>query len=207
MLQAGAIRHSSSPWCNAVVLVWKKDCGLCFCIDFRKLNTRTKKDSYPLPCIQETLESLEGSCIFSSLNFKLGFWQVEVDKASKQYTTFTMGSLGFFECECMPLCNTPMTFQRLMQNCLGELNPTYCLIYLDDVITFSTDEDDHLCHMRVIFDRFRAEHLKLKPSKCSLFHDEIVFLAHHVMKDGVQPSEEHVKAITNFLEPDSYTSI
>ena len=179
------------------------------CIDFRKLNTRTKKDSYPLPHIQEMLESLEGSHIFSSFNFKLGFWQVEMDEASKQYTAFTVGSLGFFECERMPfrLCNVPTTFQRLMQNCLSELNLTYCLIYLDDVITFSTDEDDHLHHMRVIFDRFRVEHLKLKPSKCSLFHDEIVFLTHHVTKDGVQPSEEHVKAITNFLEPDSYTSI
>ena len=209
MLQAGAIRPSSSPWCNTVVLVWKKDGGLRFCIDFRKLNTRTKKDSYPLPRIQETLESLEGSHIFSSFDFKLGFWQVEMDEASKQYTTFTVGSLGFFECEHMPfgLCNTPATFQRLMQNCLSELNLTYCLIYLDHVIMFSTDEDDHLHHMRVIFDRFRVEHLKLKPSKCSLFHDEIVFLAHHVMKDGVQPSEEHVKAITNFPEPDSYTSI
>ena len=209
MLQAGAIRPSSSPWCNAVVLVRKKDGGLCFCIDFRKLNVRTKKDSYPLPRIQETLESLEGSCIFSSFNFKSGFWQVEMDEASKQYTAFTVGSLGFFECEHMlfGLCNAPTTFQRLMQNCLSELNLTYCLIYLDDVITFSTDEDDHLRCMRVIFDRFRAEHLKLKPSKCSLFRDEIVFLAHRVMKDGVQPSEEHVKAITNFLEPDSYTSI
>ena len=209
MLQAGAIRPSSSPWCNAVVLVWKKDGGLRFCIDFRKLNTRTKKDSYPLPRIQEMLESLEGSCIFSSFDFKSGFWQVEMDKASKQYTAFTMGSLGFFECECMPfgLCNAPATFQRLMQNCLGELNLTYCLIYLDNVITFSTDVDDHLRRVRVIFDRFRAEHLKLKPSKCSLFRDKIVFLAHRVTKDGVQPSEEHVKAITNFPEPDSYTSI
>ena len=167
MLQAGAIRPSSSPWCNAVVLVWEKDSGLHFCIDFRKLNVRTKKDSYPLPCIQEMLESLEGSRIFSSFDFKLGFWQVEMDEASKQYTAFTVGSLGFFKCECMPfrLCNMPTTFQRLMQNCLGELNLTYCLIYLDDVITFSTDEDDHLHRMRVIFDRFRVEHLKLKPSK------------------------------------------
>ena len=209
MLQAGAIRPSSSPWCNAVVLIWKKDGGLRFCIDFRKLNARAKKDSYPLPHIQEMLESLEGSRIFSSFDFKSGFWQVEMDEASKQYTTFTVGSLGFFECEHMPfrLCNMPATFQRLMQNCLGELNLTYCLIYLDDVITFSTDEDDHLRHMRVIFDRFRAEHLKLKPSKCSLFRDKIVFLAHCVTKDGIQPSEEHMKAITNFPEPDSYTSI
>ena len=170
---------------------------------------RTKKDSYPLPHIQETLESLEGSHIFSSFDFKSGFWQVEMDETSKQYTAFTVGSLGYFECECMPfrLCNTPTTFQQLMQNCLGKLNLTYCLIYLDDVITFSNDEDDHLHHMRVIFDRFRMEHLKLKPSKCSLFHDEIVFLTHCVTKDGMQPSEEHEKAITNFLEPDSYTLI
>ena len=91
MLQAGTIRPSSSPWCNAVVLVWKKDGGLHFCIDFRKLNARTKKDSYPLPHIQEMLESLEGSRIFSSFNFKSGFWQVEMDEASKQYTTFTVG--------------------------------------------------------------------------------------------------------------------
>ena len=192
-----------------VILIWKKDGGLCFCIDFWKLNARTKKDSYTLPHIQETLKSLEGSCIFSSFNFKSGFWQVEMDETSKQYTAFTVGSLGFFKCEPMPfrLCNAPITFWRLMQNCLGELNLTYCLIYLDDVITFSNDEDNHLHCMRVIFDRFRVEHLKLKPSKCSLFCDEIVFLAHRVMKDGVQPSEEQVKAITNFPEPDSYTSI
>ena len=107
MLQAGAIRPSSSPWCNAVILIWKKDGGLHFCIDFRKLNVRTKKDSYPLPHIQETLESLEGSHIFSSFDFKLGFWQVEMDETSKQYTAFTVGLLGFFECEHMPfrLCN------------------------------------------------------------------------------------------------------
>ena len=130
MLQAGAIRPSSSPWCNAVVLIQKKDSGLHFCIDFRKLNVRTKKDSYPLPHIQETLGSLEGSHIFSNFDFKLGFWQVEMDKASRQYTAYTVGSLGFFKCKQMPfrLCNAPMTFQRLMQNCLGELNLTYCQI-------------------------------------------------------------------------------
>ena len=72
MLQAGAIQPSSSPWCNVVVLI-QKDGGLHFCIDLRKLNARTKKDSYPLPHIQETLESLEGSHIFSSFDFKVGF--------------------------------------------------------------------------------------------------------------------------------------
>ena len=113
-----------------------------FCIDFRKLNTRTKKDSYPLPHIQETLESLEGSHIFSSFDFKLGFWQVEMDKTSKQYTAFTVGSLGFFECECMPfvLCNAPTTFQQLMQNCLGELNllSTWMMSLLSPIMRMTT---------------------------------------------------------------------
>ena len=168
-----------------------------------------RKTVTPSPTSEKCWKVWRGPVYSLALTFKLGFWQVEMDEASKQYTAFTVGSLGFFECERMPfgLCNAPATFQRLMQNCLGELNLTYCLIYLDGVITFSTNEDNHLRHMRVIFDRFRAEHLKLKPSKCSLFCDEIVFLAHCVTKDGVQPSEEHVKAITNFPEPDSYTSI
>ena len=132
-----------------------------------------------------------------------------MDEESKLYTTFMVGLLGFFECENMPfdLCNAPATFQQLMQNCLGELNLTYCLIYLDDVITFSKDEDDHLNCMRVIFDRFQAEHLKLKLSKYNLFHDEITYLAHCIMKDRIQPSEEHVKAIIDLPEPNSYKSI
>ena len=92
---------------------------------------------------------------------------------SKQYTAFTLGSMGLYECESMPfgLCNAPPTFQRLMLNCLGELNLTYCLIYLDDVIVFSHTEEEHLERMRVIFDRLREHGLKLKPSKCEVFQD------------------------------------
>ena len=95
MLEAGTIRPSNSPWCNAVVLVCKKDGGLPFCIDFRKLNAQTKKDSYPLPCIQETLNSLVGARVFLMLDLKSGFWQIMMDEDSKQYTAFTVGNLGF----------------------------------------------------------------------------------------------------------------
>ena len=133
MLEVGAIHPRHSPLCNNVMLVRKKDGGLHFCIDFCKLNARTKKDFYPLPCIQEAIQSLIRTGYFSWLDLKVGFWQIAMDKAWKQYTAFTVGNLGFFECECMPfgLCNAPATFQRSMQNCLGELNLTYCLIYLD----------------------------------------------------------------------------
>ena len=139
MLESGAIRPSQSAWCNAVVLVPKKDSSLCFCIDFHNLNTHMKKDSYPLPRIQEALESLVDAGHFSCLDLKSGFCQIQMDKASKQYTAFTVGNLGIFECNRMPfgLCNAPATLQWLMQNCMGELNLVYCLIYLDDLIMFS----------------------------------------------------------------------
>ena len=142
MLDGGAIRPSQSTWCNAVVLIWKKDGGLRFCIDFQRLNTRTKKDSYPLPRMQETMESLVGAQFFSTMDLKSGFWQVKMSEKSRQYTAFTVGSMGIFEFLRMPygLCNALATFQQLMQNCLGELNLTYALIYLDDVIVFSQTE-------------------------------------------------------------------
>ena len=180
MLDAGVIQPSNSPWCNAVVLVRKKDGSLRFCIDFKKLNSLTVKDSHLLPHIRETLESLAGAAHFSTFDMNSGFWQVPMDEESKQYTAFTLGSMGLYECESMPfgLCNTLPTFQRLMQNCLGELNLTYCLIYLDDVIVFSDTPEEHLQRMRVVFDRLREHSLKLKPSKCEVFKSEINYLAH-----------------------------
>ena len=115
MLETGTIHPSQSPWCNAVMLVRKKDGGLHFYIDFWKLNVRTKKDSYPLPHIQETIGSLVGTRYFSCLDLKVGFWQITMDEALKQYTTFTVENIGFFECECMPfgLCNVPTIFSEV----------------------------------------------------------------------------------------------
>ena len=138
MLEVGVIHPSQSPWCNAMVLVHKKDGTLSFCVDFCWLNLCTKKDSYPLPRIQEVQESMAGAAHFSTMDFKSGFWQVKMAPESQQYTTFTMGNLGFYEFTCMPfgLYNAPTTFQHLMQNTLGELNLTYCVIYLDDMIVF-----------------------------------------------------------------------
>ena len=146
MLESGAIRPSQSTWCNAVVLVRKKDGGLHFCIDFHHLNAWTKKDSYPLPRIQEALESLVGAGHFSCLDLKSRLRQIKMDEASKQYTALTVGNLAFFECNRMPfgLCNAPATFQQLVQNCMGDLNFIYCLICLDDLIMFSQMAEEHL---------------------------------------------------------------
>ena len=151
MLNAGVVRPSNNPWCNAFVLVRKKDGSLHFCIDFQRLNTLTIKDSHPLPHICETLESLAGAAHYSTFDLNLGFWQVPMDEESKQYTTFTLGSMGLYESMPFGLCNGRPTFQRLMQNCLGKLNLTYCLIYLDNVIVFSEMPEEHLQRMHEVF--------------------------------------------------------
>ena len=126
MLDGGVIHPSQSPWCNAVVLVRKKDGGLRFCIDFCRLNSRTKKDAYPLPQMQETMESMVGAQFFFTMDLKSGFWQVKMAKDSQQYTAFMMGSMGVYEFLRMPyrLCNDiPEAHAKLPQRAKLDLCP------------------------------------------------------------------------------------
>ena len=209
MVDGGAIRPSKSPMCNTIVLVRKKDGTLRFCIDFRKLNSRTKKDSFPLLHMQETMESMVGAQFFSSMDLKSGFWQVRMSEKSRQYTAFTVGSLGMYEFLQMPyrLCNAPAMFQRLMQNCLGELNLTYALVYLDDVIVYSKMEEDHLHWLQAVFECFHEHGLKLKPSKCSFLRKQIMFLGHEISADSMKPSTLNLEGIAEMALPANYTEV
>ena len=168
MLDIGAIRKSHSPWASAVVLVQKKDGSLRFCINLRKLNNWTVKDAYLLPQIDETLDSLQGSQWFSTLDLKSGYWQVEMDEESKPLTAFIVGQLAFYECKRMPfgLTNAHATFQRLIETCQGDLNLYWCIIYLDDIVIFSKDPTSHLKRLETMFWKLGKAGLKLKPSKC-----------------------------------------
>ena len=132
-----------------------------------------------------------------------------MDESLKQYTAFTICILGFFECNCMPfgLCNTPATFQQLIQNCLGELNLIYCLIYLDDIVIFLHITEEHLHQLHVVFYWFREHNLELKLLKCNIFKEEITYLAIHVSKEGVQPSNSNLKAIAECTLPQTYTDV
>ena len=200
MLNIGAIRCSNSPWASPVVLVGKKDGSLRFCIDLRKLNARTVKDAYSLPHIEDTLDSLNGACIFTSLDLKSGYWQVELDEDSITLTAFTLGPLGFYECVRMPfgLTNAPATFQRLMESCLGELHLDWCIIYLDDIIIFSKNPDDHITRLKGVFEKLAKAGLKLKPSKCEFFRSSLKYLGHIVSKDGIATDPRKIEAIRNW---------
>ena len=203
MLDLGAIRHSNSPWASAIVLVRKKDGKLRFCIDLRKLNNRTLKDSYSLPRIEHVLDQLLGSTIFTTLDLKAGYWQVEMVEECKPYTAFTCGPLGFYECETMPFgaTNAPATFQRLMDNCLGDLNMNWCIVYLDDIIIFSQDAASHIERLEAVFKKLAKAGLKLKPSKCEFFKKRIKYLGHIVSEEGVSTDPQKVEAVLNWPVP------
>ena len=132
-----------------------------------------------------------------------------MSEKARQYTAITVGSMGMYEFLCMPygLCNAPAMFQRLMQNCLGELNLTYTLIYLDDVIVYSRTEEEHLTQLRAVFERFRESGLKLKPSKCNFFRTEINYLGHTMSAEEMEPGMDGIKAIAEMALPRTYTGI
>ena len=188
--------------CN-LVLVRKKDGALRFCIDLRKLNERTIKDAYSLPRIEDSLDVLNGSCIFTSIDLKSGYWQVELDEKSIPLTAFTVGPLGFYECVRMPfgLTNAPATFQRLMESCLSDLHLNWCIIYLDDVIVFSKTPEEHIARLEAVFKKISDAGLKLKPSKCEFFKKRIHYLGHIVSNKGIETDPKKIEAIVGWPGP------
>ena len=155
------------------------------------------------------MESLVGARYFSTMDLKSGFWQVKMSEESCQYTAFTVGSMGVYEFLRMPygLCNAPATFQHLMQNCLRELNLQFTLIYLDNVIVYSRTQEDHLTHLQAVLDCFAHHRLKLKPSKCHFFKENITYLGHKISAKGMLPGQEGIQKIANMGPPTTVTGI
>ena len=209
MIEIGAIRKSQSPWASAVVLVRKKTGELRFCIDLRKLNARTVKDVQTLPRIEDSLDSLNGAIIFTSLDLKSGYWQVELDKDSIPYTAFTVGPLGFYECLRMlfGLTNAPATFQRLMEHCLGDLHLNWCIIYLDNIIVYSKTPEEHIRRLRGVFEKLSRAGLRLKPSKCEFFRERIAYLGHIVSKEGIETDPKKIVAVKLWPRPETVTQV
>ncbi|UYV62854.1 hypothetical protein LAZ67_2002159, partial [Cordylochernes scorpioides] len=202
MLEEGIIRPSSSPWSFPVILVKKRDGKYRFCVDYRKLNEVTVKDVYPIPRIDDVMDSLQGSKYFSAIDLKSGYWQVEIEERDKEKTAFTTAH-GLYEFNVMPfgLCNAPATFERNMENMLGNLRWQICLCYLDDVIIYSPDFPTHLKRLEAVFRCFRESNLRLNDKKCRFVFEELEILGYITSKHGIKPAEHNIKAIRNFPRP------
>ena len=207
MLDSGTIHPSQTMWCKAVVLVRKKDGDLHFYIDFQCLNTCTKKNLHPLHRIQETLESLVGAGHFFMPGLEVQFLANEDGRVFEtiHYIHCWQPRLLQVQLHAFWALHAPTMFQQLMKNCLGELNLIYCLIYIDDIVIFLHTAGEHLHCLHVVFDHFREHNLKLKPSKCNFFREEITYLEHWLSKDGMWPSNLNLKAIMECELPQTYT--
>ncbi|KAI9565174.1 hypothetical protein GHT06_008951 [Daphnia sinensis] len=202
MLRPGIIEHSDSPWSSPVVLVQKKDGTWRFCVDYRKLNAVTVKDSYPLPRVADTLSRLEGATIFSSMDLQAGYHQVPVASKDRPKTAFVTAD-GLYQFRALPfgLTNAPGTFQRAMDIILAGLRWTTCLVYLDDVIVYSATFEQRLERLQSVLDCLAKANLKLKWSKCSFAENTLKVLGHVVTQEGVGPDPEKLEAVKNFPCP------
>ena len=202
LLESQVVRESSSPYASPIVIAKKKDGSLRMCVDYRLLNSRTRKDSFPLPRIEESLDALAGAQWFSTLDLASGYHQVPVSEQSRPKTAFCT-PFGLFEWNRMPfgLCNAPSTFQRLMQRMFGDQQCQSLLLYLDDIVVYSSSVTQHLQRLEVVLSRLHKEGLKAKLEKCAFFRQQVGYLGHVISNKGVSTDPGKIEAVAKWQRP------
>ena len=201
-LKMGHIRPSKSPFGAPVLFVRKKNGQLRLCIDYRALNDDTIRDRFPLPRIDDMLDQLHGATVFSKLDLSQGYHQVRVAPEDVHKTAFTTKQ-GHFEFQVMPfgLCNAPATFQRLMNTVLQPHLRKFCTVYLDDVLIYSKDPEEHAHHLKMVLETLQEAGLFAQLSKCEFGLRELQFLGHIVSADGIKMDPEKISAMTAWPVP------
>ncbi|CAF1169558.1 unnamed protein product [Didymodactylos carnosus] len=202
LIDSGHLRESHSPYSAPAILIDKKDKSYRLVVDYKKLNTITIKDEFPLPNMEETLQEVGGGyCYFSKLDLKSGFWQLPIDEKDRHKTAFKT-PFGLYEWNVLAqgLKNSPPTFQRVLSKTLESCRK-FCLVYLDDIIIFSKSFDEHVQHLDQVLSRLHQANFQLNPSKCAIAKTEIDYLGHRVNQYGISPLPEKISAILLLKEP------
>ena len=202
MINEGIIEPSNSPWASPIVLIPKKDGSIRFCVDYRKLNQKTKLNRWPLPHIQDCLSLFQGAQWFSVLDLFSGYWQIKMEENSKEFTTFIC-QFGTFQFKVMPfgLVNAPATFSQMMDVVLREFILQFVSVYLDDITIYSKSFEDHLVHLRKVFEKLDAFQLRIKLSKCQFAASEILVLGHIVSREGIAMNPKKLEALKKLKIP------
>ena len=208
MLKAGVIEPASTEWASPVVLVPKPDGSMRFCVDYRKVNAMTTRDTYPLPRMDECIDSLGDARIFSTLDCNCGYWQIPMEPDARDKTTFTCHE-GTYRFTRMPfgLPNAPATFHRTVDIVLSGLKWKTCLVYLDDIIVFSQTPEEHLRHLDEVLGLLYGAGLSLKLSKCNFFRDTVSYLGHIIRPGKLEVAVKNTEALKGAKPPTNQTQL
>ena len=201
MLQAGLIEPSTSCWASPIVPVRKKDGSIRLCVDYRRLNSVSKHDAYPMPRIDDIIDRIGEVKYISALDLTRGYWQVPMSAADRHKTAFTT-PMGLFQFTVMPfgLSGAPATFQRMMDQILSGYKE-FSAAYLDDLVVFSDTWAEHLKHLRNILERLKSAGLTAKLKKCHFGMAECRYLGHIVGSGVVRPEHDKIRAVRTFRVP------
>uniref|UniRef100_A0A2S2NFW4 RNA-directed DNA polymerase n=1 Tax=Schizaphis graminum TaxID=13262 RepID=A0A2S2NFW4_SCHGA len=200
--EQGLVEPSTSPWAAPVVLAKKKDGSARLCIDYRRLNDVTESDAYPMPDLNKLIRQMRGARIFSVLDLRSGYWQVPLNQNARKYTAFrTRRGLYHFRVLPFGLKNSPMTFARLMNEVLRGYIDDFVQVYLDDIVVFSMNTDDHRHHLDNILERLKRYGLTCNTGKCRIGSTEISFLGHLINSEGIEKQPEKLEGIKHFPTP------
>ena len=203
LVEAGIIRPSQSPYASQVVIVQKKSGEIHLCMDYRKLNSITVRDAFPLPRLDEALQAVHSSNWFSSFDLAQGYLQLAMEESDIKKTAFRASSTGLYEFTRMPfgLLNAGFGFCCLMEQCLGDQQFVTLLLYLNDICIFAPTINDMLDWIELVFDRLKQFNLKIKPKKCQFFDTSILFLGHILLAKGISVNPEKVEKVRTWPVP------
>ncbi|GFX92598.1 retrovirus-related Pol polyprotein from transposon 17.6 [Trichonephila clavipes] len=202
LLAQGIIRPSKSPWSSPLHVVPKSDSTVRPVGDYRQLNSVTEFDSYPMPYLNDFAHALHGKKIFSKIDIFKAFHQIPIAECDIPKTAVTT-PWGLYEYThlCFGLVNAPQTFMRFMHEVLRGL--PFCFVYLDDILCYSENAEEHRSHLRTIFQRLSSYGLKLNISKCVFGVTELIFLGHFITPDGIKPLPDKVQAVLDYKQPET----
>lgn len=208
MLASGIIRHSQSPFASPSLLVKKKDGSWRFYVDYRALNAITVKNRFPIPLIEEMLDQLHGSSVFSKLDLRSGYHQIHVHAQDTYKTTFKT-SLGHYEFVVMPfgLTNAPATFQSVMNEIFQEYIGKFVCVFFDDILVYSKNMEEHLGHLKLGFKKLKANSLCVKLSKCAFGQAFVEYLGHVISQEGVAADSKKIEAMQSWPNPINIKSL
>ena len=208
LLSKGFVKTSTSPWGAPVLFVKKKDGSLRLCIDYRQLNQVTIRNQYPLPRIDDLFDQLQGAKVFSKIDLRSGYHQLKVRREDVPRTAFKT-RYGHYEFLVMPfgLTNAPAAFLDLMNRVFGPYLDKFVIVFIDDILVYSSSKEEHAEHLRIILQTLREHQLYAKCIQCKFWLDQVAFLGHAVSAEGISVDPQKIEAIVDWRPPTNITEV